>query len=263
MAARFPDAASDAIGLRLLDQIMTPACDNSAILFEHVTFSRGPERLFSDLSVCLSERRIGLLGDNGAGKSTFLRLTNGLLAPHSGRVLVDGIDTALDSAAAMRKVGFVFQNPDHQIVFPTVLEEVAFGFRARGASARQSREQAISALVQHGCAHWKDVGVHELSDGQRQRLCIVSVVALEPDILVMDEPFASLDLPTRLGLSTMLARLPQRMLIASHDLDLLAGLDRVIWLEDGAIREDGRPADVLPQYREAATANRHLEDILS
>jgi biotin transport system ATP-binding protein len=242
---------------------MTPTSVDAAILFDHVTFARGPERLFSDLSLCLSERRIGLLGDNGAGKSTFLRLTNGLLAPHSGRVLVDGIDTALDSAAAMRKVGFVFQNPDHQIVFPTVLEEVAFGFRARGSSAAHSREQAIRALAQHGCAHWKDAGVHELSDGQRQRLCIVSVVALEPDILVMDEPFASLDLPTRLGLSNMLATLPQRMLIASHDLDLLAGLDRVIWLQDGAIREDGPPTDVLPQYKEAAIANRRHEDFFS
>jgi biotin transport system ATP-binding protein len=76
----------------------------------------------------------------------------------------------------------------------------------------------------------------------------------------MDEPFASLDLPTRLGLSNMLATLPQRMLIASHDLDLLAGLDRVIWLQDGAIREDGPPTDVLPQYKEAAIANRRHED---
>lgn len=241
---------------------MTPASVYARIVFDHVTFARGTRHLFSDLSVCLSERRIGLLGDNGAGKSTFLRLANGLLAPHSGRVLVDGIDTARDSAATMRKAGFVFQNPDHQIVFPTVLEEVAFGFRARGSSAAQSREQAIRALAQHGCAHWKDAAVHELSDGQRQRLCIVSVVALEPDILVMDEPFSSLDLPTRLGLSNMLARLPQRMLIASHDLDLLADLDRVIWLQDGAIREDGRPADVLPQYKEAAIANRQLGDFL-
>lgn len=239
---------------------MTLIPADATIVFDHVTFARGSNRLFVDLSVCLSERRIGLLGDNGAGKSTFLRLTNGLLTPLSGRVLVDGIDTSTDSAAVMRKVGFVFQNPDHQIVFPTVLEEVAFGFRVRGSSAALSRVQALHALARHGCAHWKDAAVHELSDGQRQRLCIVSVVALQPDVLVMDEPFASLDLPTRLGLSSMLADLPQRVLVASHDLDLLAGFDRVIWLEKGAVRADGRPGDVLPQYMQAAIEARDLED---
>jgi biotin transport system ATP-binding protein len=238
---------------------MTRESVDASIRFDHVTFSRGAERLFSELSVSLSERRIGLVGDNGAGKSTFLRLTNGLMAPQSGRVLVDGINTKVDSSAAMRKVGFVFQNPDHQIVFPTVLEEVAFGFRARGASPASSREQARQALDLHHCAHWETASVDELSEGQRQRLCIISVVALQPDILVMDEPFASLDLPTRLSLMDMLNTLPQRMLIASHDLDLLAGLDRVIWLHKGSIRADGPPVDILRQYKKAAMEQRLLE----
>jgi biotin transport system ATP-binding protein len=242
---------------------MTRESVDASILFDHVTFSRGSERLFSELSVSLSERRIGLVGDNGAGKSTFLRLTNGLLAPQSGRVLVDGINTKVDSSAAMRKVGFVFQNPDHQIVFPTVLEEVAFGFSARGASPASSREQAKQALVSHHCAHWENACVDELSEGQRQRLCIISVVALQPDILVMDEPFASLDLPTRLSLMDMLNALPQRMLIASHDLDLLAGLDRVIWLHRGSVRADGPPVDILRQYKEAAMEQRLLEESAS
>jgi biotin transport system ATP-binding protein len=90
-------------------------------------------------------------------------------------------------------------------------------------------------------------------------LCIISVVALQPDILVMDEPFASLDLPTRLSLMDMLNTLPQRMLIASHDLDLLAGLDRVIWLHKGSIRADGQPVDILRQYKKAAMEQRLLE----
>lgn len=240
---------------------MTPRPASSAIVFDHVTFARGSERLFFNFSIRLDERRIGLLGDNGSGKSTFLRLTNGLLTPQSGRVVVDGLDTATESAGVMRKVGFVFQNPDHQIVFPTVLEEVAFGFRVRGASAADSREQALHALARYGCTQWKGAAVHELSDGQRQRLCILSVAAVEPDVLVMDEPFASLDLPTRLGLSNMLAALPQRILAASHDLELLASFDRVIWLHNGAVRADGRPDDVLGRYREAAMEACRLEGL--
>lgn len=223
-----------------------------SIVFDAVTLNRGGRRVFDGLDLTLTERRIGLLGDNGAGKSSFLRLLNGLLLPDGGAVRVDGLDTRADRAKLPAKVGFVFQNPDHQIVFPTVLEELAFGLRERGASARAAADEARAILQAHGRAEWENVAVHELSEGQKQRLCILAVIAMRPDVIAMDEPFSSLDLPTRLGLADLLSSLPQRAVVASHDLDLLAQMDRVLWLDGGELRADGKPGDILPAYRDNA-----------
>ncbi len=234
---------------------MRPAPEHS-IIFDRVTLSRGAKRVFDRLDLELSERCVGVVGDNGAGKSSLLRLINGLLRPDSGRVIVDGLSSADHQRDLLRKVGFVFQNPDHQIVFPTVLEELACGLRARGASAQEADAKARRVLAEHGCSAWEDAAVHELSDGQKQRLCILAVLALDPDILVLDEPFSSLDLPTRLNLIDMLHALPQRMIVASHDLDLLADLDRLVWLENGTVIGDGKPAAILSAYRERAFAGR-------
>lgn len=227
-----------------------------SIEFDHVTLRRGSRLVFDGLTLSISQRRVGLLGNNGAGKSSLLRLINGLLLPDEGEVRVDGLVTSKARRELPAKVGFVFQSAEHQIVFPTVLEEIAFGFRERGSSRNDANEQARGVLQRFGCAEWTDAVVHELSEGQKQRLCIMSVVAMQPDILVMDEPFASLDLPTRLSLMDFIANLPQRLIVASHDLDLLAAMDRVLWLQDGAIVDDGAPKPVIEAYRSATTAAR-------
>ena len=151
----------------------------------------------------------------------------------------------------MRAVGFVFQNPDHQIVFPTVLEEMSFGFRTRGLTRAESSSRALEWLDRYGCAHWAELSVDELSDGQRQKLCIMSVLALEPSVIALDEPFSSLDLSTRLELADLLARAPQHLIIASHDLDLLQTMERLIWLDQGRIIADGAPGDVVRLYVES------------
>lgn len=205
-------------------------------------------------SLHLAERRIGLIGDNGSGKSTMLRLINGLLLPTRGRVVVGGLDTAQHRKHLPAEVGFLFQNPDHQLIFPTVGEEIAFGPVERGLPASAAREKAAALLEQHGCAGWADRNVNELSGGQRQLVCILATLATEPSILLMDEPLASLDLPTRLHLSRRIMTLPQQIVMASHDLELLAQFDRVIWLEAGRVRADGRPSEVLGRYRAHAEA---------
>lgn len=229
---------------------------SAAIVVDRVSLRRGSRPVFANLSVSFSERRVGLLGDNGAGKSSFLRLINGLLLPDSGEVRVDGLVTAQARRELPRKVGFVFQNPDHQIVFPTVLEEIAFGFRERGVRRDDANARACDVLRQFCCDDWIDAAVHELSEGQKQRLCILAIVAMEPDILVMDEPFASLDLPTRLDLMDLLMSLPQRLVIASHELELLSLMDRVIWLSGGAIVADGAADKIISSYRQTAMSAR-------
>jgi biotin transport system ATP-binding protein len=228
-----------------------------SIRFEQVTLRRGARLLFDGLALELTERRVGLLGDNGAGKSSLLRMINGLLLPDSGCVRVDGADTRISRASLPAKVGFVFQNPDHQIVFPTVIEEVAFGFRERGASRANAEALARAALKRFGCANWASLAIQELSDGQKQRLCIIAIAALEPDILVMDEPFSSLDLPTKLDLMDFLMQLPQRIVLASHELDLLQRMDRVVCLSRGAVAADGAPGHVIASYRDAVHARRN------
>ena len=230
--------------------------DGGLIAFESVCLRRGSRLVFDDLHLEIGERRVGLLGDNGAGKSSLLRLINGLLLPDSGLVSVDGLVTSQSRRDLPSKVGFVFQNPDHQIVFPTVLEEIAFGFRERGLKRDEANGRAGDVLRRFGCADWVHATVHELSDGQKQRLCIMAILAMEPDILVLDEPFASLDLPTRLGLTDFLMQLPQRLIVASHELELLSLMDRVIWLDRGSIAGDGAPADVIASYRSKVMALR-------
>lgn len=222
------------------------------IRFEAVALARGDRRVFDGLSLDLSERRIGLIGDNGSGKSSLLRLANGLLLPDEGRVLVGGRDTAAHRRTLPADVGFVFQNPDHQILFPTVAEEVGFGLSEAGMRRDAVAARVADLLAAHGCAGWEDRAIHELSEGQKQLVCILAVIAPQPRFLLLDEPFASLDLSTRFALGARLAALPQRMVMASHDLDLLAGFDRVVWLERGAVRADGPPGDVIAAYRDHA-----------
>lgn len=231
------------------------------IVFEAVTLARGGRHLFAELSLTLDERRIGLVGENGSGKSTLLRLANGLLLPDSGRVLVGGRDTARSRKAVLAEVGFVFQNPDHQILFPTVGEEIAFGLTQRGLDRRSAQERARSLLEQHQCGGWEGRAVHELSEGQKQLVCILAVIGAEPRTVLLDEPFASLDLPTRLALGARLQGLSQHVVMASHDLELLADFDRVIWLQNGRVREDGTPDAVLGSYR--AYARRRSAELVS
>ncbi|KWV46244.1 cobalt ABC transporter [Bradyrhizobium macuxiense] len=228
------------------------------LVFNCVYLARGGGRFFDDLSLDLRERRIGLVGDNGSGKSTLLRLANGLLLPERGEVIANGRHTTQAGRGLHADVGFVFQNPDHQIIFPTVGEEVAFGLIEGGQTAAQARAAAGDLLASHGCAGWIDRAIRDLSEGQKQLVCILAILATEPKILLLDEPFSSLDLPTRLSLSARLARLPQQIVMASHDLDLLHDFDRVIWLEKGQVRADGVPSQVLPDYRAHAAARGAL-----
>lgn len=223
-----------------------------AIVFRDVSLSRGGREVFAGLSLALGERRIGLVGHNGSGKSTLLRLINGLLLPDQGAVAVAGLDSRAHRRDLPAQVGFVFQNVDHQIIFPTVREEVAFGIVEQGVSRQEARAKAELLLAAHGCADWGERAVEELSEGQKQLVCILAAIASGPRILLLDEPFSSLDLPTRLALSARLARFDMQVVMASHDLDLLSGFERIIWLDGGRIADDGPPERILPLYRDDA-----------
>jgi biotin transport system ATP-binding protein len=154
----------------------------------------------------------------------------------------------------LTRLGILFQNPDHQILFPTVLEELSFGLRQQGLSQAGAEARARAVLASHGRAGWERLAVQTLSQGQRQMLCLMSVLAMEPATILLDEPLAGLDLPTQARLARLFAGLPQRLVLITHDPAGLAGVARVLWLEHGRIRADGPPEAVLPQFEAAMAA---------
>lgn len=229
-----------------------PALDTFAV-FEGVTLTLGDRRVLSGLNLSLSERRIGVVGLNGSGKSSLARLLNGLHLPGQGSVEMFGATTGKVRAELPRHVGFVFQNPDHQAIFPTVEEEIAFGLTQLGHSKSEAREQALTFLGRHHCAAIAKLPFAELSEGQKQLICILAVLVMQPKLLVLDEPMASLDGLASRRIMTRLKDLEQKIVMISHDLQFLTDFDRVLWLEDGRLRMDGRPDDVLTAYADDLT----------
>ena len=199
------------------------------------------------LTLTLTENRIGIVGRNGSGKTTLLRLMAGLIPASTGRVTVDGIDPAGDRKAIVRRLGILFQNPDHQILFPTVIEEVAFGLRQLGHADADQR--AMRVLARHGRGHWAKVATQTLSQGQRHYLCLMSVLAMEPATILLDEPFAGMDVPTQTRLARVFHALPQRVITITHDPSVVESFDRVLWLEGGRVHADGAAAAVLASFR--------------
>lgn len=204
--------------------------------------------LLRDITVSLDEPRVAIIGRNGSGKTTLARLINGLERPTRGSVTVDGIDVAEDRRAAQRRVGFVFHDADHQLVYPTPREDVALGLRAHGAGKREADAAAVAALRDLGLAHKADQAIHTLSGGEKHLVAICAVLVLEPSWIVLDEPTTSLDLVNRRRVVDVLTRLTQRLVIVSHDLDLVRTCDRVLLLDDGALVADATPDATIDQY---------------
>ncbi|MBI1171843.1 ATP-binding cassette domain-containing protein [bacterium] len=218
------------------------------IVLRGAGFALAGKVILADLDLHLTEARIGIVGRNGSGKTSLLRLMAGLEAPTQGRVRVDGLDPGADRKAMLRALGILFQNPDHQILFPTVAEELAFGLTQLGRTSAQARAEVRALLEAEGRAHWLDAATHSLSQGQRQYLCLLAILAMAPGTLLLDEPFAALDLPAQMRLRRRLAQVSQRVITISHDPRAMAACDRVIWLEAGRVREDGAAGPVLARF---------------
>ena len=178
-----------------------------------------------------------------------MRLINGLLLPKQGQVLIGGLDTVRDVAAVRRQVGFVFQNPDNQIVFPVVHEDIEFGLKHRESDPKRRVLRAQAALERLGVGHLTERSVHTLSGGERQLVALAAVLATEPEILVFDEPTTQLDLRLRNRFEEHLAGLPQPALVVSHDLALMQKMNRVLVIDQGRLAFDGVPSEALAWYQ--------------
>lgn len=215
-------------------------------------FGAGPaERVvLRDVDVTLREHRIGIVGANGSGKSTFARLLNGLVEPTSGEVLVDGLSTVRDGREVRRRVGFCFTDPDAQIVMPTVREDVAFSLRSSKLAKQEVAERVDRALARFGLQDLGDRPAHLLSGGQKQLLALAAVLITEPDLVVMDEPTTLLDLRNARMIGEVIAGLDRQVILVTHHLDLLVDFDRVLVFDAGRVVGDASPAEAVELYRE-------------
>lgn len=214
-----------------------------------VSHAYGDRVVLRSVSATLSEHRIGVIGANGSGKSTFARLLNGLVMPDEGTVTVHGVTTRKDAAAVRRMVGFVFTDPDAQIVMPTVAEDVAFGLRRRRLGKDKTQRLVAEALERVRLTGHADHPAHLLSGGQKQLLAITSVLVTEPRILVCDEPTTLLDLANTRRVLAMVRELPQQVVMVTHDLDSVADFDRVLVFDEGRLLADDVPGPAVAYYR--------------
>ena len=211
----------------------------------------GKERFLENLSLSIKEQRVGFIGRNGSGKTTLLRILAGLQELNNGKVLIDGTEVAKKRKEAIKKVGIIFQNPDHQIIFPTVGEELRFGLTQLGLSKNEADLKVIACLKQYDKVDWFERSISTLSQGQKHLVCLLSVLLMKPRVLLLDEPFTGIDIPTQLKLEHYLSSLKQTIIHVSHVPETFENYQRLIWMDEGIIQADGTPKTVIKKYRTA------------
>ncbi|MGI6877533.1 energy-coupling factor ABC transporter ATP-binding protein [Microbacterium sp. gxy059] len=210
-------------------------------------------RILSDVTIALEQPRIAVIGANGSGKSTFARTLNGLVAATEGRVEVRGIDPSAEPKKARETVGFLFSNPDAQILMPTPEEDLALSLRAAGVQKGEIAERARQALARFGLAERGDQPAYSLSGGQKQLLALAAVLVREPRVLVADEPTTLLDLGNARRMGRLLLgeegeAVAEQVVIVTHDLELAARCDVALRFADGRLVEAGEPEGVIERY---------------
>lgn len=228
------------------------------IEFRKVSFSYDGERpVVENLSFTIEKgESVGLIGANGAGKSTLMKLLLGLLSG-TGEILVDGLPVTKKTLPSIRqKLGFVLQDSDNQMFMPTVYEDMIFGPRNYGLSKDEAERRVDEVLSQLNLTSLKHRHNHKLSGGEKRMAAIATILAMQPEAILMDEPSTALDPVNRRTVIRTVNALPQTKLIASHDLDMILDTcDRVILLTNGKIAADGK-ADVLLRDQALLEANR-------
>lgn len=231
------------------------------IRLDDLGYEVGGQSILSGVTLCSSARSVGVVGRNGSGKSTLARLLAGLVKPTAGRIRVADVDIFHDRRAALETVGILFQNPEHQIIFPRVSEEIAFGLRQQGLNKTQAVTRCDEVLHSFDKLHWRDAPISALSQGQKHLVCMMAVMAMRPRLLILDEPYAGLDIPTRRQLGRYLLRARARLFHISHEPADLEACDEIFWRDRGRIVAQGTPAQVLPDFSAEMIRLGDLDDI--
>lgn len=220
------------------------------IEFSSVSVAFDDTVVLEDINLTLTEQRIGIIGQNGGGKSTLTRLINGLGEPSEGTVTVDQMDVAKQGKKVREKVGFVFSDAENQIVMPNVRDDVAFSLRRFKLPKHERLARVDATLERFGLAEFAERSPHTLSGGQKQLLALAAVMVIDPILIIADEPTTLLDLRNRDRIKREFARLEQQLIVVTHDLDFLRDFDRVICIDNHRIAADGRPAEVIDFYQD-------------
>ena len=218
--------------------------------FSSVTVSFDETVVLDDINLILSEQRIGVIGQNGGGKSTLTRLINGLGEPTAGTVTVDGINPSEQGKKVREKVGFVFSDAENQIVMPNVRDDIAFSLRRFKLPKDERTARVDAALERFGLLEFAERSPHTLSGGQKQLLALAAVLVIDPVLIIADEPTTLLDLRNRDRIKREFAQLDQQLIVVTHDLEFLTDFDRVICIDDHKVAADGAPQEVIDFYRD-------------
>lgn len=208
-----------------------------------------PIEILAPTTLTLNQNRITLIGANGSGKSTLARLINGLSIPTTGQVLVDGRDTILDGPAIRRDIGFIFADVEAQLVMPTAREDLQLSLSRSKLKKSELTERIVETLRRFGLQNLIDIPIQNLSGGQKQLLALASVLVTDPKILICDEPTTRLDLYWKEVILDILQDIPQMVIHLTHDLTFAQSTERVLLIDSGAVRADGKGTEVVSHYQ--------------
>jgi len=221
--------------------------DSFSVVFENVSFAYGNESALNQVSLEIRKKeRFGIIGPSGAGKTTLLLHLNGILQG-TGRIYVEGLEVGKKTLPAIRKhVGLVFQNPDDQLFNPTVEEDISFGPLNMGMNREEAQQRVKETLSLMNLEGFEARTSHHLSFGERKRVALATVLAMEPEVVAFDEPFSNLDPATIQQLIKIIKNLDATVIIISQQiLPVLACCDRVAIMDEGRILKVGRPAEIM------------------
>lgn len=226
----------------------------------HYKYPSGYEALKGVTFNITHGEKVALLGLNGAGKSTLIQLTDGLILPSSGEINIGDVPVSKKTLPNIRRaVGLIFQNPDDQLFMPTVEDDVAFGPRNMGLPEEEVERRVVRALTAVGSLELRKRSEFQLSGGQKRSVAIATVLSMEPDILVMDEPTSNLDITARRKVKEIIKGFSHTVLLATHDFDLAEEVcPRMLLMSDGKIIADGKTGEIIRNTELLASAGLYV-----
>lgn len=216
------------------------------IEIKDVEFISSGNSILKSINLTIKEQRVGIVGANGSGKSTLGKLIKGLFKPSTGKIFFKGMDIHTNNIK--NKIGYVFQDPDNQIIMPIVEEDIALGLRRLGLSKGEIMSKVKDILCSYKLEKLIGKTTYHLSGGEKQLIAIAGVLAMEPEMIIFDEPTTLLDLRNRNRIQTIINKLSKPIILVTHDLNLLDDFDRVLILDNGEIIADHPPQEAIQFY---------------